>query len=115
MGRQRVGTSRSTDDALQVLGHLVRRRRTERAMTIVELGARAGVSARTVSAVEHGSPSTAIGNVLAIMEALALPVFDIDQPAALAAVRRRADELGAFLPHRVVAPRTEDDDDDLDF
>lgn len=115
MGRQKVGVTRATDDALRTLGSLVRQQRVARRITRAELADRAGVSTRTMSSIESGSPSTSIGNVFNVMLAAGLPLFGSDDPAELARMRAHTAAIAALLPKRVRHSGDDDDDDGLDF
>lgn len=54
------------------LGRLVRQRRKEAGLTLVELAGLAGVGVRFLSELERGKPTVQIGKVLAILGLLGL-------------------------------------------
>ena len=102
--------STQTRDALTVLGQQIAAARRERQRTAADVAERAGVSRTTLSKVEHGDPSVAIGTVFEIATLLGVPLFAAtrDELARLAA---RGQERLALLPERVREPRVEIDDD----
>ena len=63
MARASVIATRAADDALRVLGAQIRFARHGKNWTAAELGARIGVSPRTITSIESGNPSASIGNV----------------------------------------------------
>ena len=103
------------ENALAVLGNEVRLARMGKKMTIAELADRAGVSSRTVSAIEAGAPATAVGNVFTVALAVGFPLFSVEDPNEFAALRLRGQEKIALLPKRVDHPRLKDDDGNFDF
>ena len=115
MGRTRVGMTSVAENALAVLGNEVRLARAGKKMTIAELAARAGVSPRTVSAIEAGAPATAVGNVFTVAAAVGFPLFYVEDPNEFAALRLRGEEKIALMPKRVDHPRLKDDDGNFDF
>lgn len=115
MGRQKIGLHPAARDAAVVLGQQVRLARAAKKWTLADLARAAGVSTYVVSATEKGSPSVSIGNVLNIAAIAGVPLFGVEDRAELALMRRRGEERIALLPRRVVSPRTETDDDGLDF
>jgi len=103
------------ENALAVLGHEIRLSRKGKNMKIVELAARTGLSPRTISAIETGSPSTSVGNVFTVAVAVGFPLFSMNDPSELLAHRRRGEQKLALMPTRVDRPRVEGDDGDFDF
>jgi transcriptional regulator with XRE-family HTH domain len=114
MGRRKVGLTRSAEDALAVLGQQIRFARAARGMTAVELAGTAGISPTTLSAIENGAGATSIGNVFNVATIVGVPLFGVDDPSELIALRRRGEERLALLPSRVDRPRRSGDDG-LDF
>jgi transcriptional regulator with XRE-family HTH domain len=114
MGRQKVAMSPAATEAALVLGQQIHFARHDRKWTVAELAGRAGVSDRTVTAIEHGLPSTSIGNVLNVAVAAGVPLFGADDPTSLAATRLNSSEKLALLPQRIRRPGGEADVD-LDF
>ncbi len=110
-----VAVSRASRDALAVLGGQVKRARITRGWTQSELAVRIGVDARTLSAVESGSPGVAIGTAFNAAFTVGVPIFGLDGDE-LALARRRGEETLALLPKlvrpaRVVDDRDSDEDD----
>jgi len=114
MGRRKIGLTRAAEDALAVLGQQIRMARASRGMTAEQLAASAGISPTTLSAIEHGKAATSIGNVFNVATIVGVPLFGVDDPSELIALRRRGEERLALLPSRVERPR-QDKDDGLDF
>ena len=99
-----------TRDAVQVLSHQIALARRERGWTAAELGERIGVSARTVSRLENGSSSTAIGVVFEAATLLGIPLFGVEGPE-LSRLARQGRETLALIPSRVYKHREPVDDD----
>ncbi len=99
-----------TRDAVQVLGHQIALARRERRWTAAELGERIGVSARTVSSLERGATSVAIGVVFEAATLVGIELFGVDD-AERAALARRGQQQLALLPTRVYHPRIPVHDD----
>lgn len=114
MGRKKVGPSRAAENALIVLGQQIRMARAARGMTADQLAGTAGISRTTLSSIERGSASTSIGNVFNVATIVGVPLFGVDDPSELIALRRRGEERLALLPARVDRPR-KDASDGLDF
>jgi transcriptional regulator with XRE-family HTH domain len=114
MGRRRVGLTRAAEDAAAVLGHQIRTARIARGLTAEELAGTAGITRKTLAAIEQGSAASSIGNVLNVATIVGVPLFGVDDPSELIALRRRGEERLALLPARVDRPR-ERDADGLDF
>lgn len=83
--------------ARRVLGAQVKRARLERTWTQAELAARIGVDARTLSAVENGSPNVAIGTAFNAAFTVGVNLFGLEGDE-LALARRRGHETLALLP-----------------
>lgn len=114
MGRRKVAPTDVTQDALDVLGGLIRERRAEWGLTAKELGHRTGLSRTTIAAIEHGSAAPSIGNVLNVMVMLDLPLFGTDDPDELARSRAITRERLGFLP-KLVRRRDGGDEDGPGF
>ena len=114
MGRTRVGTSRAAENALAVLGQQIRQRRADRGMTQAELAATAGISRATLNSIERGSAAASIGTVFNLATIVGVPLFGVEDPSELIAMRRRGEERIALLPSRVDRPK-KGGDDGLDF
>jgi transcriptional regulator with XRE-family HTH domain len=102
--------SRRASTAVKILGSEIAQARRERRWPQGELAVRAGVSPVTVRAVEHGSPSVAIGTVLELAVLTGVPLFSqdaTDLPRQLANSRDRL----SLLPKRVRVPARPVNDD----
>lgn len=107
-------TDRIVPTVLEVLGDHVRLSRVHREWTVAELAERAGVSEATVRAVEKGSPSTRIGNALAVAVACGVPLWAADNEHELRRMAERGRQEVALLPARVYPP-DRDRPEDFDF
>lgn len=99
-----------TRDAVEVLGAQIALARRERGWTAAELGERVGVSARTISSLENGSPSVAIGVVFEAATMLGIALFGVEGPE-LSRLARQGRETLALLPSRVYKRQEPVDDD----
>jgi transcriptional regulator with XRE-family HTH domain len=99
-----------TRDAAVVLGAQIARARRSRGWTAEELGERIGVSSRTVSKLEHGSPTVTLGTAFEAATVLGVPLFGAEGPELAILARRGRDTL-ALLPSRVHRGRGPVDDD----
>lgn len=106
--------SRAAADAVTILGIHVRSARHDQHWTVAQLAARAGVSPRTVTAIESGSGSTSIGNVFTVAVAAGITLFAADNQRSLAIMRGLEQGRVALLPSRI-RPRADLGDDGLDF
>lgn len=114
MGRREIGTTGAAEDAIAVLGQQIRQARLARGLTAESLAGSAGISRKTLTAIENGSAAASIGNVFKVATLVGVPLFGVDDPSELLALRRRGEERLALLPSRVALPRVSDDDG-LDF
>jgi len=80
-----------SQDAVQLLGRLVRQARLTRKLTAAELAERAGVSRGLIQRIERGEPGCAIGAVFEAAAIVGVKLFDADQPTLTAnsAVQRQ--------------------------
>jgi transcriptional regulator with XRE-family HTH domain len=100
-----------TTHAVSALGAMVAAGRRERRWTAADLAERLGVTAPTVTRIERGSPSVAIGTVFEAALLVGVPLFDLP-PQDLGRAARDAELRLAVLPARVRArPANEVDDD----
>ena len=89
-----------TLDAAQVLGTQIARARRDRGWTAAELAERVGISVRTVSHLEHGSPKVALGIAFEAATLLGVPLFGADAHGLARLAHQSRDTL-ALLPARV--------------
>lgn len=92
--------SRYTDEALLLLGRMIRAARTDRKWNTQELAARAGISRPMLSRIEGGNPGCSIGAVFEVAAILGIKLFDADKPA-LSEMRRHIEQRLALLPKSV--------------
>ena len=102
--------ARPTVDAAQVLGAQIAEARRIRGWTAAELAERVGVSARTISSLERGSPTVTLGTAFEAATLLGVPLFGAEGPE-LAALAREGRRTLALMPSRVYHRRTPVDDD----
>lgn len=107
MSRKAHSHSPWTLDALRVLGQQVSSERRTLRWTQAELAERAGITAKTLSGIESGSPSVAIGTVFEVAALLGIPLVGAADPMAKDVMAQRL----ALLPARVDHPRREVEDD----
>lgn len=102
--------SRTTREALDLLGQQIRLARKQRKMTEADLAARIGIARSTLQSIEKGQPKVEIGLAFEAAVLLGVPLF-VDEPSRLAPeVARMADKL-ALLPRSIRRPRSEPRDD----
>ncbi len=114
MAKHSVAMSRAARDALAVLGGQVKRARIEHGWTQSDLAGRIGVDARTLAAVENGSPNVAIGTAFNAAFTVGVNLFGLEGDD-LTLARRRGEETLALLPKHIrptLAVRTQGDADD---
>lgn len=89
-----------TLDAAQVLGTQIAQGRRARGWTAAQLAERVGVSVRTISNLEHGSPTVAMGIAFEAATLLGISLFGVEGPELAQLARQGRDTL-ALLPSRV--------------
>lgn len=103
--------SRVTNEALSILGKLIRVSRAERKLTAQELADRAGISRTTLSNIEKGAPGPEIGIVFEVASIVGIRLFDYDERNTLKGQIARLDEKLTLLPKSVRhSPKQVDDD-----
>ena len=110
MGRRSVAVTPQTQKLLSQMGEQIRLARLRRHLALELVAERAGISRQTVTAIEKGSPSVALGAYAAVLHALG----GLEQDLLFIA---KDDELGRklqdlSLPQRKRAPRQNRKDDD---
>jgi transcriptional regulator with XRE-family HTH domain len=92
--------SRYTDEALSLLGRMIRAVRTERKWSAQELATRANISRPMLSRIEEGNPACSIGAVFEVAAILGIKLFDADKPT-LSEMRNQVERRLALLPKAV--------------
>ena len=115
MGRREISMTPMAAEAARLLGAQIRLTRHDKRWSAAELAERAGVSQRTVLAIEAGKPAPSIGNVLNIAALAGVELFSQTDPVDIALARRRAEERLALLPAQVRKLNDTGDDGDYNF
>jgi transcriptional regulator with XRE-family HTH domain len=84
-------------EAARLLGARIRLARRERRWSQEELAERAGITARTVSKIEHGDLSVGLGATFEAAALLGVPLFHAER-SQLSADRDRVEARAALLP-----------------
>jgi transcriptional regulator with XRE-family HTH domain len=115
MSQREISMTPVAADAARLLGAQIRLARHEKRWSAKELAERAGVSQRTVLAIEAGKPTPSLGNVLNIAVLAGVELFSQTDPLEIALARRRALDRLALMPALVRKLKNNDDDGDYDF
>jgi len=102
--------SRVTQQALSLLGKLIRVGRIERGMTAQDLADRTGISRTTLYSIEKGAPAPEVGIVFEVAAIVGVRLFQYDD-RTLAMHHARLDEKLTLLPRSVRTSGKEVDDD----
>ena len=102
--------SRYTQQALSLLGALLRAARIEKKIGTQALAERAGISRDLLYRIEKGDPRCEIGVVFELAAILGVPLFE-PELGALQKARREVEDRLTLLPKAVHAPRAEVKDD----
>ncbi len=102
--------SRYTQQALSLLGALLRAARIEKKIGTQALAERAGISRDMLYRIEKGDPRCEIGVVFELAAILGVPLFE-PELGALQKTRREVEDRLTLLPKAVHAPRAEVKDD----
>lgn len=103
--------SRYTQEAMLLLGGLIRAGRKERGMTAQELAERAGISRGLLQRIEKGDPGCELGATLEAASIAGVRLFDADLDSLSNQVRETRARL-ALLPASI-HKRTPSIDDDF--
>ena len=112
MARRAHAHTPATLELVAVLGLEIARGRRARRLTAAELAERAGISRSTLHAVEHGSPTVAIGVVFELAGLVGVDLFGAGPTGAAALLDASRTRL-ALLPSRVRAGDADDAEDDF--
>ena len=99
MPKKTPPVGRTAAIATQILGNLIAQHRRERGWTASQLSEAIGVSPRTVSHIERGFPSVAIGAFFEAASVLGVRLFNADT-AEMARLQREGLDRLALLPER---------------
>lgn len=92
------------EQALAVLGDLIRIARTDRKWTQAHLGKVCSVDRRTIAAIENGRPEVRIGTVFNVAAVLGIPLYDSDA-SQMSRLKRLHGEMASLIPRRVDTQR----------
>ncbi len=101
--------SKQTTIVLKTLGNLIKAARIERHFSQVDLGERVGVSRYTISTLEKGDPSVAIGTVFEAAIVVGIPLMGND-PRKITHLSQAIANLVQILPSKGVSKKVELDD-----
>ena len=110
MTKKRVVPTEGAQYVLGILGTQVRAERMRAHLTAAELGRKAGVGPRTVTALERGNPSVTLGNAIEIALAAGVNLFGADHPDALRGLAAVHRDMANLLPRQVIKPNLGDID-----
>lgn len=96
--------SRYTQEAVSLLGALIRAARKERQLTAQELAERAGISRGLLQRIEKGNLKCEIGAVFEVATIVGVKLFDADEPTLTKNLRQTEDKL-TLLPKRIKASK----------
>ena len=102
--------SRYTQEAIRLMGRLIRKARIERKQTLVELSERAAISRGLLQRIEHGDPGCSVGAVFEVAALLGIRLFDLDRDS-LRANNRIFEHTLTLLPKAARGPRKPVKDD----
>jgi transcriptional regulator with XRE-family HTH domain len=95
--------SRYTDEALLLLGKMIRAARIEHKWSTQELAERAGISRPMLSRMEEGNPNCSIGAVFEVAAILGIKLFDSDK-REVSEMRHQIESRLALLPKSIRKP-----------
>lgn len=99
--------SRHTQEAVTLLGQLIRLARKERRLTAGELAERTGISRGTLQRIEKGDPKVEIGIVFEAATIVGVNLFDADDgrlSGQLSGRISRTDDKLALMPRAIHKP-----------
>lgn len=98
------------NDAVRLLGLLLRKARVEKHMTTTDAAIRSGISRGLLHRIERGDPTCAIGAAFEVASIVGLPLFDAEQSIMSYALNTNR-EVMRLLPRSVRRQRKEVNDD----
>lgn len=97
--KQSRPVSANAQEAISILGEMIRAARIRRGMTAAELATRANVSRGVIQRIEAGETGTSIGAAFEAAVLLGIPLFD--RPSeGLGTLLTHKKEITALLPQR---------------
>ena len=102
--------TKTTTQALAVLGIEIKRARTQLRMSASDLAERVGISRTTLHKIEKGDPFVEIGLALEAAVIVGVPLFELGASSMAGRLEHLQDKL-ALLPRAVRRKRTEVNDD----
>ncbi|MDQ1153412.1 helix-turn-helix transcriptional regulator [Brevundimonas sp. SORGH_AS_0993] len=102
--------SRTTREALILMGGQIRLARKQRKMSEADLAGRIGISRSTLQLIEKGHAKVEIGLVFEAATLVGVPLF-VSEPSRLTAQIERIEDKLALLPQAVRRRRSEVKDD----
>ncbi|HEY5280072.1 MAG TPA: helix-turn-helix transcriptional regulator, partial [Pseudolabrys sp.] len=94
-----------SQDALLLLGRLIRQARLERKITTAALAERAGISRGLVQRIEKGDPGCAIGAVFEAAAIVGVPLFNANDRSTLGNALAASTGTLALLPKAARLPK----------
>lgn len=101
--------SRYTDEAILLLGRMIRAARIERKWSAQELAHRVGISRPLLARIEAGNANCTIGAVFEAAAILGIRLFNAE-PSALSQMRQQVEQKLTLLP-KAVRPSGKVNDD----
>lgn len=102
--------SQHSQDALQLLGQLIREGRIARALTTTDLALRAGISRALLQRIERGDPGCSVGAVFEVAVLCGVPLFEPNSRLLATTLARHSEKM-ALLPKAVRFPLKQPSDD----
>lgn len=92
--------SQYCQDALALLGQLIREGRLSKSMTTTELALRAGISRSLLQRIERGDPACSIGSVFEVAAICGVQLFELNAPLMTQRLAQQQEKL-RLLPKAV--------------
>ncbi len=102
--------SQYTNEAVSLLGKLIKLGRKKRRWSEFDLAERAGIARDTVQRIEKGDPTCSLGLVFEAASLVGIPLFDSGN-VSLATHLERTDDILTLLPKSVRKSNKDVDDD----
>lgn len=104
--------SQHSQDALKLLGQLIREGRIVRAMTTTDLALRAGISRALLQRIERGDPGCSVGVVFEVAVLCGVLLFEPNSKLLAMTLTRHSEKM-ALLPKSVRFSLNEPDEDGI--